>query len=129
MKRKEVRQQKTIIRLTPEDWDEAVNAFLATLTDDVRREPTITRERTTAGEFLATVEYFKLIQEPETIADEFYLRGEVHRCDDCPQLKRERDRRIRWLTCERGMRETTSGSSEACDWYYEQLNERRPVND
>lgn len=128
MKRKTVRQQKTIIALTPEEWDEKVNAALASMLDDSGHDPTIERTRTEDGGFQAVIEFWKEFSEPEDIRDEYNLRGEVYRCEDCPNLRRERDRRIRWLTCDKGMKETTKESAEACLWYYEQIDKARRGN-
>lgn len=121
MKRREVRQQKTIIAMTPEEWDEKVNAALATMLDDTRKEPTIERTRAEDGCLMAVIEYWKLCQEAESIRDDFYLHGIEFRCDDCPQLRHINDKRVKWLECAKGMKDYTRGESEACDWYYEQV--------
>lgn len=121
MKRREVRQQMTIIRQTAEEWDEAINEALSKMLDDTRKEPTIIRERMDAGRFCAVIEYWKSFEEPESIRDEFVLRGEVYRCDQCPHLRKSTDKRVKWLTCAKGMKGMTQGSEEVCDWYYEQL--------
>jgi len=125
MKRKEVQQQKTIIAATPEEFDQQVNSFLATLLDDTRKHPALDRSRTPDGGFQAIIDYWREVQEAETIRDEFVLRGERYRCDDCPHLRREKDRRIKWLTCEKGMKSATQAGDEVCDWFYEQLQKAR----
>lgn len=122
MKRREVPQQKTIIAMTPEEWDERVNGALAKMLDDTRSKPEIIeRTKTSDGGYMAIIQYWKEYQEPECIRDEFHLKGVVYRCDDCPHLRRSTDKRIKWLECGKGMYETTKGSSEACDWFYEQV--------
>ncbi len=118
MKRKDVRQQKTIIAATPEEWDEKINAALASLPCDAA--PEIIRERKD-GEFMAVVEYTLTEYEPEDIMDEFDLKGVTYRCCDCPQLKKSPDKRVKWHDCMLGMKELTKESSIACEWYYEQI--------
>ena len=122
MKRREVRQQKTIIAMTPEEWDERVNDALSHMLDDTRNTPTIERTRTSDGGYMAVIEYWKEYQEPETLRDEFYLRGEVYRCADCPHLRKNPDKRVRWLECALGMKGVTQGCDEVCDWFYEQVH-------
>lgn len=124
MKRQEVKQQRTVFSLTPEDWDMRVNRALFQLSQDTRKAPEVIREKTADG-YLAIIEYWEMKEEAETIRDEFILRGEYHRCDECPHIRRVEDRRIKHLECERGMKATTTCGDEACDWFYEQLWQER----
>lgn len=119
MKKKEQKRQKTIIAMTPEKWDDKVNAALADL-PECKGEATILRERTAEG-FMAVIEYTVTEYEPEDIMDEFDLRGITYRCCDCPQLKKSPDKRVKWHECMLGMKELTKESSMACEWYYEQI--------
>lgn len=121
MKRKEIRKQKTIISMTPEEWDTMVNEALESLPEVDGHPATIERTRTVDGGFQAVIDYVEVCMVPETIRDEYNLRGIRFRCEDCPHLQRERSPRFRWLTCELGMKDTTKESAEACGWYYEQV--------
>lgn len=118
MRSKKIKQQRTILALTPEEWDEKINAALMSL--PCSTETTIIRERKD-GEFMAVVEYTITEYEPEDIAEEFELRGTTFHCCDCPQLKKSPDKRVRWHECMLGMKELTKESSIACEWYYEQV--------
>ena len=122
MKRKEQRHQKTIIAMTPDEWDAKVNAALEELPEGTEgHQTTIDRSRTEDGGFMAIIDYWQFTMEPETIRDEYHLAGIVYRCQDCPHLQRHRNPRIRWLECEQGMKSCTKETAEACEWYYEQI--------
>lgn len=82
----------------------------------------IERSRTDDGGFQAIIDYWLTIMVPETVRDEYNLAGITYRCQDCPHLQKERNPRIRFLTCDLGMKETTKESAEACVWYYEQVS-------
>lgn len=124
MIRKEIKQQRTVYALTPEEWDAKVNRALFEITEDTRKEPVVTREKTPDG-WLAIIEYYSLKTVAETIRDEYELRGERHTCDECPHLCKVNDRRVKHLDCDRGMRYSTLCSQEACEWFYEELHKGR----
>lgn len=41
MKRQEVKQQRTVFAITPEEWDMRVNRALFDLSQDTRKEPEV----------------------------------------------------------------------------------------
>lgn len=67
----------------------------------------------------ASIRYFVSEQIPESIRDEYELRGEKHYCCECPYFVLPEDRRIRRVLCERKNR--TDASSGACDIFYEEV--------
>lgn len=119
MKSKDIKQQKTILATTPEEWDARINAALANL-PECKCEPNIVRERTADG-FMAVIEYYYTDRVPEDIIDEFALRGIHYYCEDCPHLRLASDKRVKWHDCDLGMKHLTQKSSIACEWYYEQI--------
>ena len=56
----------------------------------------------------------------ETVADEYELKGEVFRCSECVKYKPSPDKRVKYTTCDRGVRRCTA-NDPACDWFYESL--------
>ena len=73
------------------------------------------------GPFMcATVRYFLEATIPETLADEYELRGERHRCMECPFFSLPKDRRIKLVKCQRTGRLVEAPTS-ACELYYNML--------
>lgn len=68
----------------------------------------------------AYIVYEEHIRVPETIADEYELRGEEYRCSECPLYKPSTDKRIKYTTCGHGVRRCAANDF-ACEWFYEQL--------
>lgn len=70
--------------------------------------------------FTAFIRYKYTVQVPETIADEFALGGEIHKCVECPFYVRPTDGRVKFTRCEitPGMHRATSS---CCDAFYEKL--------
>ena len=124
MIRQEVPQQKTIIATSAEEWDDKVNAVLRELLEDTRKEPTV--DRTINGDrFEAVINYHIVVQKAEDAKDRALLNGVRHTCDECPFLARVEDRRIKHLTCDRGMRVATCRNDDACIWFYEEMERGR----
>lgn len=117
MKTKNIPRQKTVFAITPDEWDERVNAVLANLPD--YKELDIHREKTADG-FLAIVQYTVSERIPEDIREEMEMQGIRHKCGDCPHLMRVSDKRVKHLHCDLGMRELTQADMRACMWRYEQ---------
>ena len=70
--------------------------------------------------FTAFVHYQESYRLPETIAEEFELGGETHRCIECPFYVRPTDGRVKFTRCT-----VTPGlhrkDSWCCDAFYEKL--------
>ena len=67
--------------------------------------------------------YDEHIEEPETLRDEYELRGECYTCGDCPFKVPITDGRAkhRW-TCKHTPR-GTDADAPACNWFYTKLEE------
>ena len=68
----------------------------------------------------AYIIYEEFCEIAETIADEYELRGETHRCSECPCFRPSADGRVKYTPCAKGVHRT-SDDRPCCDWFYEQL--------
>lgn len=68
----------------------------------------------------AYIVYEQSVQVPETLADEYELRGEEYRCSECPLFKPSDDKRVKYTTCGHGVRRCEA-NHYACEYFYEQL--------
>ena len=70
--------------------------------------------------FTAFIRYEKKYQIAETLADEFQLGGETHKCIECPYFIRPTDGRVKYTRCE-----ITPGihskNHDCCNAFYEKL--------
>ncbi len=57
---------------------------------------------------------------PESIADEYELKGMTFKCYECPMFRPSEDKRVKYTTCGHGVRKV-GHSDPCCDWFYEQL--------
>ena len=72
------------------------------------------------GHFV-TVEWTEETIIPETIRDEFYLRGELHHCGECPKFQVNSDKRCKYCYCDTGLK--VWYEREACEELYKGLQE------
>lgn len=108
---------KTVSASCAEDFDRMLNKALTEFgTKGVRYELKLAPE---LG-FTAFIVYKESFRIPETIADEFELGGETHRCVECPFYVRPTDGRVKLTRCS-----VTPGlhrkDSYCCDAFYEKL--------
>lgn len=68
----------------------------------------------------AYIIYEEVYQKAETLADEYELKGETYKCYECPMFRPSKDRRVKYTTCERGVRQTWH-SCPCCEWFYEAM--------
>lgn len=68
----------------------------------------------------AYILYEESMEIPESVADEYELKGETYRCYECPMFRPSDDRRVKYTTCGKGKRHI-SHCSPCCDWFYEEL--------
>ena len=119
---KEVRRivHKTIKTETPEEFDRQLNEILST-----EQEPEYTIHQTVP--FLAYCTYVYYEYEPESIQDEYELRGMKFTCDDCPYIDKTG---ALWnqkkFPC-RKLNRNTYVDSRACTWYYEEYDRKGAV--
>lgn len=71
--------------------------------------------------FCAYIVYDVRREYPETIADEYELKGIKYSCSDCPMFRPSEDRRIKYTTCVHGTHRCAA-NDDACDWFYEELD-------
>lgn len=114
---KEVRRKvhKTIKTETPSEFDRQINEILAN-----ENEPDISVHSVVPFLAYCTWSYYEYI--PETIEDEYELKGVVFYCGDCPYLDNTSglwNQKI--FPCKRLGRKTLV-DSRACTWYYEQYD-------
>lgn len=115
MKNITIPQVRPITGTTPE---EAAMLFNEAIVELAPMRPQWTREGDTYY-ITYTIEY----NEAETLAEEYELKGECHKCEECPFCVRDLNRfgqpdaRKKWATCvKRG--ERTSLKASVCDDYY-----------
>lgn len=100
------------------EFQEKMNLALAGL-----REPQITFPQLP---FTAYIVYEESWSEPESVREEYSLRGERYICVECPYFKKEtdengrEDRRRKWHFC-RYFEKPTKASTPACESFYEKL--------
>lgn len=108
---------KTVSAKSADSFD----AELKKVTKELKRKGIqYTIEVAPALGFTAFVHYQESYRLPETLADEFELGGEVHRCIECPFYVRPTDGRVKYTRCE-----ITPGlhnrNSCCCDAFYDKL--------
>ena len=108
---------KTISANNAEDFDTKLNSKLQELG---RKGIQYTLELAPQLGFTAFIRYKETFHVPETIADEFELGGETHRCIECPFYVRPTDGRVKYTRCS-----VTPGlhsrDSYCCDAFYQKL--------
>ncbi len=72
--------------------------------------------------FCAFIVFEETRQVPETLAEEYELRGDEYRCSECPMFVLSPDKRVKYTTCKRGCRKI-SANAWACDWFYKALED------
>ena len=108
---------KTISAPNAEEFDSKLNKALSDFgTKGIRYELRLAPE---LG-FTAFIVYKETFMIPETVADEFELGGEQHKCIECPFYVRPTDGRVKLTRCS-----VTPGlhrkDSYCCDAFYEML--------
>lgn len=73
------------------------------------------------GKFFAVVEYREEKLIPETLADEYELRGEVFYCRNCPECKDQYSGRTKRCLCKYAELGYTRKDDHACNWFYKKL--------
>ena len=117
MKHTFIPQIRAITGNTPQ---EAALAFNEAMMELAPLRPTFQREGDTYY-----IQYSVEINEAETLAEEHELKGEHHKCEECPRCIRDRNRfgdidaRKVWATCAM-TGERIRIRSEVCDIYYKE---------
>lgn len=116
--------------VTASGGDEFEKKLNATLEDLARRGKKVEITFNLTVGHCAYVKFDEIHKTPETIADEYELRGERYTCRECPHYVPSMDGRTKYSRCTI-MDERTTAKSDACEWFYKRLakGELRPVED
>ena len=120
MAKKKVREQATIQATTPKDFDQLVNEAMAQAAG--RGLSVVAIDRRVEDGFVAFIDLEGDVEVCESVMEEYEARGECYRCGHCPFLHRVSDKRIKYLACDKGMREPTQWGNRACPCFYEALD-------
>ena len=121
---KEIRRKihKTIKTETPEEFDRQINEILG-------NEPSAEITVHQVVPFLAYCTYTYYDYEPENIIDVYELKGQVFRCGDCPNLDKTGGLwNQKTFPCRKHGRKTMT-DSRACEWFYQEYDEKGVVNE
>lgn len=109
-------ERKKVISGDGFDLETKFNAFVEKLEDDGIKYSS--EYQPTVG-FIITYESVRVI--PETVKDEYELRGEKHTCIECPHYRRPTDGRVKYTKCfVSGM--NCNGGDRCCEQFYEWLS-------
>ena len=108
-----------------EEFETKLNAVLEELAEKGRKQELTFN---LAAGHCAYIRYEETHMIPETIQDEYELRGECYACRDCPHYVPSMDGRRKWSICDY-IGERTTAKSAACEWFYKKLakGELKPV--
>lgn len=104
---------KCISEATANSFEDKVNAVLSSVNDP---EIKIDGNRP----FTAYIFYEEEKVIPETVKDEFELRGELYTCNDCPYYEPSTDGRIKYTAC-RYSTFRVGANTSACELFYKRL--------
>ena len=114
---------KTIQASTSEEFDRKFNKAVKQLEDVELKWDT--------APMCVHLLYKETVQIPETLAEEFGLRGEHYFCKDCPAFKRGKNKRCKSVGCKYSPYGTAAEFNPACEYFYKQLlnGKWEPVED
>lgn len=113
--------QKTVKTTKADEFDEQMNLIYLEAAKG-GKEPEIhffDREG-----FCASIKYFVSLTIPETISEEYELRGEGAYCPECPYFIPPQDKRFKRTTCSKTM-DRTNSDARACDIFYREFRENK----
>lgn len=109
-------KQQTIKTSDPREFDDFMNEIFMRAAQS-GKEPEVHFFEN--QDFCATVRYFVNLNIPETISEQYEVRGETHQCQECPKYVPITDRRRTTSLCECGKKRCPD--SKACDMFYHML--------
>ena len=113
--------QKTIKTDDPDEFDALVNGVYIEAAKG-GKEPEI--HFFDAKGFCASIKYFISLTLPESLAEEYEMRGLGEVCDACPYFTPITDKRCKRTICKKTEKTTWTGAS-ACDIYYKEFREAK----
>ena len=100
------------------DFETKPNGVLKTLNEKGAR---YTMQLDPKAGLIAYITVEEEISVPQSVAEEYELVGELHRCVECPFFVRPTDGRRKYTRCPNAHR-LTSADGKCCDSFYEQLD-------
>lgn len=110
-------KQQTVRTNDPREFDALVNEIFIQAAQG-GKEPEV--HFYDSQGFCATIRYFVNLQIPETISEEFELRGEKHYCAECQYFSISSDRRYKYGHCSL-YDKRRCGDTPACDALYSMI--------
>ena len=119
MKEQKRKRVRVIDGADARQFERALNDALGDMDDpDITFDPN--------RSFLAYVTYWDIVQIPQTVQDAYEMRGEFHKCGECPYYHKPSDKRKKNTLCDIG--EYVDAKTSACNLFYKMLNEGRLQN-
>lgn len=112
-----LKQTKIVTAATADDFEMRLNEALEEV---AKTSQNYELSFNTSMGFCAYIVYDLRREYPETIADEYELKGIQYACSECPMFRPSGDKRIKYTTCAHGT-PRCAANDYACDWFYEQL--------
>lgn len=124
MKKVPTRKVKTIQASTASEFDAEFNDFCENVTSDVELQ-------WDPAPMCVHLVYTEEKMVPETLEEEFELRGEKYYCKDCPFFERGKNKRCKSVGCKYSPYGTAAEFNRACEYFFKQLvnGKIEPVND
>ena len=92
MNQKKVTRQTTVRGITPEDFDRRINEILA-------GHDGVKIERETSIPMMAYLTYSEIVEEAETLREDYLLAGCTLTCGSCPIIRKSDDKRRKKHFC------------------------------
>ena len=112
-------EQKTIKANCPEDFDAEMNIIYQKAAQS-GKEPEV--HFFDGMGFCASVKYYISANLPETLSEEYELRGEGEHCKTCPYFEPLKDKRFKFSTCAK-TENRVCADSPSCDIFYKEFRE------
>lgn len=123
MKAQSIQQFAIVQNTSAAAFEEELNKRIESLSD---YSPQVTFDGLTAY-----ISYRKTVSIPETLADEYALKGVCFHCEDCPEFQHPikadgtEDKRLRYGECQFAEFGRTYKDSPACDMLYKSIQSGR----
>ena len=115
MRQKTVYTQRTIRATSPQEYDRLMNELLEQASD-----VTII-DRLNDREFCSIVRYKETVDVPETIAEEFHIKGYRDTCSGCKEFIPSTDGRTKYVKCLHDQECRAWPERGCCEYYYAML--------
>lgn len=128
MKDVKKRKRKIVEAETPKGYEEAFEEAINGLGDI---ETSVIDVEMVKGHYVSIIEYYVEVpgKDDMTIKDEFHINGIRYNCENCPHMKKPKDRRYKTTSCPFAKYGVVRIDQEACDRFYTLLanHEIEPV--